>query len=70
MKTYLWYISPTQRFIAQGNHQQEAFLNLSADHRNSVPHAEFCMEVDVTKNQHKAPYVQLLKIREDQRSTT
>ena len=67
MKTFLWYVSPTSRVIAQGEHQQAAFVTLGAPERAQVTQAEFCIEVDPTKNQHKASYRELYAMAQAQR---
>jgi|GEM_PF-3417679 hypothetical protein len=63
MKTYLWYISATSRVIATGDHQHAAFLTLDDSDRQKIRLPEFCVEVDTTKDEHKAPYSTLLELR-------
>lgn len=59
LNTYVWYISPFQRFMARGVHQQAAFDALPVLQRITAVNSEFCVQVDSPKDIN-LPYLALL----------
>jgi hypothetical protein len=57
--TFVWYVSPLERFTARGTHQQDAFLHLNSSQRARVPFVEFCVEVPPGTDPMRASYHEL-----------
>lgn len=62
-RTFLWFISGSERFTAEGAHQQDAFDSLPGAWRARVPFAEFCVELPAGARK-TAPYLELLAIKQ------
>jgi hypothetical protein len=66
--TFLWYISPRERFTGIGRDSQDALSRLDGRKRARVPFAEFCIKLtadrsDVAHVPIDAPYSELLRIK-------